>query len=724
MKLKNIFKFAAVAVASGAMLTGITSCDYLDVVPPEQPSLPDAMKDHDKALGFLYSCYAGLNTANMDYRGYYGGPTFNNTTDEYVIPEGWMDSEHVSFAIMRNTISSSQIGNWEWGHFYRFIGQCILFEDQLASVGKQYQVWNDENERKGWLAETQFLKAAYHFFMLRQYGPIPITTELIPMTSGLSAYNGRSHYDYCTDYIVDQLDKAADTFKEIGMMERPEAEGGRASYVICKALKARVLLYAASDLWNGSYPYAGTWKNTKFETKKATSDAPEARYVKDYTKPATGDNLGSAYGKELVSREFNASKWARAYTATKEAIQIAEGLGYKLWTDSIIPSDEKDVLPSRIYIPRYEGQEFASPEEKLAFQQKVATMRYAVSTSEFEGNHEIIWSNKTEPSFWIYARVPKNIFTTAKGTIKTGYGGFAPTLESIEAFLTQDGTVPAEDPHAIGVNSEADFYTKVDNLTPTDVQSRNRTELMKICMNREPRFYAWIGFHHGDFLTRLNDGNPKILDFVKQSEEGREEGGGTVSRNYSATGFLSMKHLDPNLRFTSDNENAQSYQLTQSSPNVLIRLAELYLTLAECAVECYDNNLTPELATGDLRQEAIDMVNKIRNRAGAHPLTEEIIAKFKDQRSLLEWVRHERRIEFWNEGQRYFDVRRWVQGEKYFGADKRHGLNGAGFNKKFDDWCKVVNLDPQFRFHNRLYLSPCFLNEVYKNPQMVQAPGY
>lgn len=724
MKLKNIFKFAAIAVASGAMLTGVTSCDYLDVVPPEQPSLPDAMKDHDKALGFLYSCYNGLNTANLDPRGYYGNPTFNNTTDEYILPEGWMDSEALSFAIMRNTVSSNQIGNWEWGLFYQYVGQCILFEQQLESVGKANGVYNDENEHKEWLAETRFLKAAYHFFILRQYGPIPLTFELIPMTASLSDYPGRSHYDYVTQYIVDALDQSAADFESLGVMDRKEADAGRASYLICKALKARVLLYAASDLWNGGFPYAATWKN-KVKTTQRTEQNPNssaaAHYLKDYTKPDTQDNWDGELGTDLVAQKPNDTKWARAYVACKEAVDAAEKLGYELWNSPTIPADD-EVTPARIYVPRYDGDEFADSTEMMAFKEKVAVMRYAVSTSEFEGNREIIWSNKTEPSYWTLARIPKNVLTTDKGTVKGGYGGLAPTLESVEAFLTNEGTVPAEDPAAMGCSVE-EFYTKVDKLTQTDPQNQNnrRAEMLKICVNREPRFYAWIGFHNGDYLTRLNNGQPKFLDFVKASEEGRATGS-TEGRNYSATGFLSMKHVDPNSRMVKDNENKQEVQSTLASPAVFIRLAELYLSLAECAVECYNRGQQPEGAASDLRQEAIDYVNKIRERAGAHLLDESILSRF--DRSLLEWVRHERRIELWNEGQRYFDVRRWLQGDLYFGADKRHGMNGAGFNKTFDDWCKVVNVDPQFRFHNRLYISPCFLNEVYKNPQMVQAPGY
>ena len=34
------------------------ACNYLDIVPPEQVDVDDAMENYENALGFLYSCYA------------------------------------------------------------------------------------------------------------------------------------------------------------------------------------------------------------------------------------------------------------------------------------------------------------------------------------------------------------------------------------------------------------------------------------------------------------------------------------------------------------------------------------------------------------------------------------------------------------------------------------------------------------------------------------------
>lgn len=73
-----------------------------------------------------------------------------------------------------------------------------------------------------------------------------ITNDQIP---------GRSHFDYCVNYIVGKLDDAANVLPAT----RSTEDLGRATSTICKCLKARVLLYAASPLWNGSF-YKADWQ--------------------------------------------------------------------------------------------------------------------------------------------------------------------------------------------------------------------------------------------------------------------------------------------------------------------------------------------------------------------------------------------------------------------------------------------------------------------------------
>ncbi|MDE7443346.1 MAG: RagB/SusD family nutrient uptake outer membrane protein, partial [Muribaculaceae bacterium] len=58
MKIKNLFITAVVIAAFGF---STTSCDYLDVVPPEKASLNNTMDNYKQALGFLHECYKGIS---------------------------------------------------------------------------------------------------------------------------------------------------------------------------------------------------------------------------------------------------------------------------------------------------------------------------------------------------------------------------------------------------------------------------------------------------------------------------------------------------------------------------------------------------------------------------------------------------------------------------------------------------------------------------------------
>ena len=155
-------------------------------------------------------------------------------------------------------------------------------------------------EKEQWLAEAHFLIAYYHFALLRKYGPIPVITEYVPQSTPSSEFGGRCHYDYCVNWIAYQLDLAAQNLPPT----REGTEWGRATSTMAKALKARVLMYAASPLWNGSFVYPN-WRNTNYETP--------------------------GYGMELVSNKYDPAKWERALTACKEALTAAEAAGYKLF---------------------------------------------------------------------------------------------------------------------------------------------------------------------------------------------------------------------------------------------------------------------------------------------------------------------------------------------------------------------------------------------------------
>lgn len=641
MKLKKTIKsWGTLLVIS---MSTFISCDFLDVVPPEQASLPDATQDARSTLGFLYSCYAGVKDNEQPTN--YGSPTSGASTDEYVLPPLWgTGAQTVSWN------QHSSLSDWKWGSIYRFIGQCHLFLQQLPNAKEV-----TESQKREWKAEANFLIAYYHFCILRAYGPAPICSEYIPMNTPPKDYNGRFHYDYVTNWICEKLDSAAKDLPAI----RKDDEWGRATSTIAKAIKARCLLYAASPLWNGSFPYTN-WKNKTFETP--------------------------GYGTELVSQTYDRTKWEKALKANEEALTLAIGEGGRELYEDTTFYEKKDIpLP---FVPG------VSARDNATFLKRVLMLRFMVTTRENDGNREMIWGvvHNGNGENVIDGSLPKRIIQKNDKTWQNGYSGISPTLFTVEHFYTANGKLPSNDPT---FSNESEWFESAGVA--------NREDITKLMTNREPRFYAWIGFSGGDYGSIISGGNPLKLEMRNPEKQGYNPG--LFNRDHSVTGFLNQKYIQPTLNYAANG--AVNGRI--SYPQILMRLAELYLNIAEC-----------HAALGN-QQGVIDNLNKIRSRAGVPELT---AADINGEMSLMDWVKNERFIELWNEGHRFFDVRRWAEGQKYLAAGKREGLNAATQNPDFNTFFKRVQISQAFEWSNRMYLYPLFKNEVYKNPQMVQAPGY
>lgn len=696
MKLNKIYKYVAVAFAFGS-LAGVTSCNYLDVVPPEQPTLEDAMKTHNTALSFLHSCYAGTTSVDI-------APSEHHTnmcasTDEYVLPNAQEAAYPAPFAALKNTQTTALTNiHWLWGTMYQYIGQCLLFEQQLTTLGREYEVTDNPAQEAEWLAETRFLKAFYHYMLLRQYGPVPITTERIAMDAPSSDFNGRYHYDYCVRYLAKEFDAAAENLPET----RVSGEQGRATSVIAKAMKARMLLEAASDLWNGKFPFP-EWRNTNFETP--------------------------GYGNELVSNTYDRQKWIDAYIATKEAIDAAEAAGYRLMDDGDFEIGKGLTLAQLNWLP----VDFQDNQDKETFQNKVMLNRYIHCTSP-SNNPEIIWALNAEIGYLYAARMPLKIIKNANNQwYNTSWSVLNTTLNCAYNFLCKDGKLPAQSHTDIDFPSKSEWFHRISNA------ATGHEDIVNLMKNREPRFYAWIAFDGGNYLEAIKGTNREalILDFKSNQKQGYQPA--NEPKNLASTGLLSMKHLNPGV-YIDNNLALQEAGGANRVPRVMVRLTELYLNLAECAAELANENrpgvgeLLDQIGktTEQLTTEARQYINIIRRRAGVDILlTKDVNAVFNNpitnerkEMNLVEWVRQERFIELYDEGNRYFDVRRWVAGAEYFGAGRRLGLGGDIENPTFEEFNTPKSINPNFAFGNRQYIYPVFINEVYKNPQMVQAPGF
>jgi hypothetical protein len=158
----------------------------------------------------------------------------------------------------------------------------------------------------------------------------------------------------------------------------------------------------------------------------------------------------------------------------------------------------------------------------------------------------------------------------------------------------------------------------------------------------------------------------------------------------------------------------------QQVPSIQIRYTEIVFNYIEAL-----------LALGD-EATARTWLNKIRFRAGL-PATDET------GEALVERYRNERNVELLVEEQRFYDARRWMIAPETLGQKVRimviTGKLKAGktvttyrYSKdNYDYTYRVQNIESGVEnraWSDKLYFPPIKLDEMNKNNQLIQNPGY
>ncbi len=112
--------------------------------------------------------------------------------------------------------------------------------------------------------EMYFLRAFMHFELIKRFGGVVIMDKAYAAIDDIDL--PRNTYQECVDFIVSDIEKAVKLLPE----EYDQANYGRATIGAAKALKSRVLLYAASPLNNPGND-ASKWK-TAADAAKAVID--------------------------------------------------------------------------------------------------------------------------------------------------------------------------------------------------------------------------------------------------------------------------------------------------------------------------------------------------------------------------------------------------------------------------------------------------------------------
>jgi starch-binding outer membrane protein, SusD/RagB family len=168
---------------------------------------------------------------------------------------------------------------WPWEGAYAGIRKCNVVLERVDSVP---ELSNDEvNEYK---SEALFLRAFFYFELIKRYGGVPYITKSLKETDDMNF--AREPYDTCVAKIIKDIDASLEHLPSQSVQSNPDF--GRPTIGAALALKAKVLLYAASPLNTEPYNinsgsddpefYFSEIPNTEAETHQMWVDAAEAAY--------------------------------------------------------------------------------------------------------------------------------------------------------------------------------------------------------------------------------------------------------------------------------------------------------------------------------------------------------------------------------------------------------------------------------------------------------------
>ena len=234
---KNTFLHLALATLFSGVFFSSCTKQFLDQTTTTDLNEQSVFSDSARTIDFLTQIYTNIdfsfNPARFD-----GRAGLDACSDEAEGPSASVVTAYNEFAT--GSVNSYSISADAWSISYQNIRAVNQYISHLPSVP-----FNDALKQRT-RAEAIFLRAWYYSILLKHYGGVPIVGDAIyDITDKINTT--RDTYENCVNYILAQCDAAASDLPD----SYTGAEFGRVTRGACLALKSRVLLYAASPLFNG-----------------------------------------------------------------------------------------------------------------------------------------------------------------------------------------------------------------------------------------------------------------------------------------------------------------------------------------------------------------------------------------------------------------------------------------------------------------------------------------
>lgn len=496
-------------------------CDYLDKSPDDQLTLEMVFRDKTRTEDWLAGVYSKIPIPYLNIVRHLDG-----LADDFSPSKGWEVYGWSCITKIQGNWSSSS--SWDtnfWSDLPPKIRAAYIFINNVKANPQQLV---SEQEVAYMKAECRFLIAYYYTILVTNYGAIPLQTWLSDFNTPTDELMiGQTPFDEVVAWIDKELQE---TSKILPPYYTDSKKYGRVTSIMCQAVRARLLLFAASPLTNGNTQYKGYVNNN---------------------------------GVEIFNTIYDPAKWTKATTACKELIDLAHANGHQLYYEY---NDDGSIDPFMSY-------------------QNMSFKRFD------EGNKEILFPrpstgkgpNDNDDS-WDYDK-----HAQPRGT--GGNGGLGVSQELVDAFFMANGQSPItgyKDDGSPIINSTSGYketgFSAADDLRKTKwIESKGSRDASvnpitqggtyNMYCNREPRFYISV-LYNGAWVRREN----------RESRFYSGDWDGGPTHDAPQNGYLVRKKVHPD----HDPRNwVKPYR-----PGILYRLGEAYLNYAEALNESNPSNKT------------------------------------------------------------------------------------------------------------------------------------
>lgn len=264
----------------GTMLTACKK-DFLNTVPLNQVTSSLTWTDPALTEAFVNGIYGGLFEGGFDEQ------MLASITDEAIFTHAGRGINTVNNGNMSPANTGWVNRHTDWRQMYDFIRSTNIAIENIPKA-----TFDNPTLKDRLMGEARFLRAYFYHQLLRFYGGVPLITKIYNLDEDYSV--ARNTYAEVSDFIL----KEAETARTL--LTGKTRVRGRASDFTALALKARQLIYDASDLHH-------------MPTAKSKSSVINA-----FAKP---ELLGFVSGDRTA-------RWQAAKDAAK-AVLDAAGSGYK-----------------------------------------------------------------------------------------------------------------------------------------------------------------------------------------------------------------------------------------------------------------------------------------------------------------------------------------------------------------------------------------------------------